>query len=380
MFGMSCYAIVTATIAVTSKTREQIMAARVLNYLYVGVELAVIPIYQSEIVPAQARGFIVGSYQFSLMLGGFVINSICLRTSTLPDDRAWRIPVGLFYIIPSIIIALIFFVPESPRWLLRMNRIEDARKSLQRIRAGVFTDEEIDAEFQDLRRGLEKEVEKGKFIELFQGLNLKRTAIVVGVNFFQQVTGQAFSSQYGSIYVKSLGTVNPFKFSLITSGVATPVPVERKTAIVAVMALFVFGFGAGWGPLPYVLATEIPALRLRDHTSRIGFGVNVLMNFAVNFSIPYLVFSDYAGLDSKVGFIFGSFCFLALLFTFFFVPECKGKTLEEVDALFHNGVALRNFGRAGALEHQHNRGIKQAKESIEVVEERENVVQNKETV
>jgi len=49
MFGMSCYAIVTATIAVTSKTREQIMAARVLNYLYVGVELAVIPIYQSEI-------------------------------------------------------------------------------------------------------------------------------------------------------------------------------------------------------------------------------------------------------------------------------------------------------------------------------------------
>jgi len=100
-----------------------------------------------------------------------------------------------------------------------MNRIEDARKSLQRIRAGVFTDEEIDAEFQDLRRGLEKEVEKGKFIELFQGLNLKRTAIVVGVNFFQQVTGQAFSSQYGSIYVKSLGTVNPFKFSLITSGI-----------------------------------------------------------------------------------------------------------------------------------------------------------------
>lgn len=66
-------------------------------------------------------------------------------------------------------------------------------------------------------------------------------------------------------------------FTMAGLGVATPVPVERKTAIVAVMALFVFGFGAGWGPLPYVLATEIPALRLRDHTSRIGFGVNVLM-------------------------------------------------------------------------------------------------------
>lgn len=54
--------------------------------------------------------------------------------------------------------------------------------------------------------------------------------------------------------------------------------------------------------------------------------------------------------------------------------------MEEVDALFHNGVALRNFGKAGALEHRHNRGIKQVKESIEIVEERERVVQKKETV
>jgi hypothetical protein len=49
MFGMSCYALVTATIAVTSKSREQIMAARILNYIYVGIELAVVPTFQSEI-------------------------------------------------------------------------------------------------------------------------------------------------------------------------------------------------------------------------------------------------------------------------------------------------------------------------------------------
>lgn len=70
------------------------------------------------------------------------------------------------------------------------------------------------------------------------------------------------------------------------------------------------------------------------------------LSFLVNFSIPYLVFEDYAGLNSKVGFIFGSIAFFALIFTYFFVPECKGKTLEEVDYLFKMGVGLRQFGNA----------------------------------
>ncbi|KAF3807973.1 hypothetical protein GCG54_00015563, partial [Colletotrichum gloeosporioides] len=62
IFSMSAHAIVCAVIAVTSSSREQIMVARVLNYLYVGMELAVIPVYQSEIMPTEIRGFAVGSY------------------------------------------------------------------------------------------------------------------------------------------------------------------------------------------------------------------------------------------------------------------------------------------------------------------------------
>ena len=61
--------------------------------------------------------------------------------------------------------------------------------------------------------------------------------------------------------------------------------------------------------------------------------------------IPYLIYDDYAGLGSKVGFIFGSVMILALFFIYFCVPECKGKTLEEVDALFNNNVPLRHFGK-----------------------------------
>ncbi|RGP60773.1 hypothetical protein FSPOR_10454 [Fusarium sporotrichioides] len=390
MFIMSVYALGTATIAVTSFHREQIMAARILNYVYVGMELGVVPTFQSEIVPAQARGFMVGSYQLSLAVGGLVINSICFGTSSIPDNRAWRIPLGMFYIVPSIVIAFIWFVPESPRWLLRQNKVEDARRSLREIRHGAFTDDEIEDEFQELQVSLENDVEQGRFIEVFRGLNIKRTLIVMVVNFFQQASGQAFVSQYGAVYVKTLGTVNPFGFSLITAainivtitcillwadiigrrvlliassctmfaamitmgglGIESPVDEARKTGVISMMAIFACGFSLGWAPLVYVVTTEVSALRLRDLTSRVGFTTNVIMNFVVNFSIPYLTFDKYAGLNSKVGFIFGGMMATAIVFVYLCVPECKGKTLEQVDFLFNQGVPLRDFGKVDAAE------------------------------
>jgi MFS family permease len=163
------------------------------------MELAVIPAFQSEIVPAPARGLVVGSYQLSLVIGGFIINSVCKGTSTISDNRPWRIPLGLFYIVPTIIACLVFFTPESPRWLLKNGKVEQARASLTKYREGKFLQDEIDSEFRELQFALEHEVEKGSFVEIFKGLNLKRTLLVLAINFFQQATGQAFSSQYGAI-------------------------------------------------------------------------------------------------------------------------------------------------------------------------------------
>ncbi|OJJ02709.1 hypothetical protein ASPVEDRAFT_53331 [Aspergillus versicolor CBS 583.65] len=388
MFVMSVYALITATINVTSNSNEQIMAGRVLNYVYVGMELSVVPVFQSEIVPAPIRGFIVGTYQLSLTLGGVVINAVCYGTSRLQDDRAWRIPLGLFYIVPTLIAASIFFLPESPRWLLQRGRAEEAKFSLKKLREGAFTEEQVETEFRELEFALENEVEQGKFIELFKGKNLKRTLIVVVINFFQQATGQAFTSQYGGVYVRSLKIFDPMLYTLMSScimsavmicilfiadkvgrrkllmlssvimiaglmtmaglGVQEPVTTPRMKGVISLMVIFGVGFASGWGPLTYVVVTEVTSQQLRDHTSRLGFAINVCFNFAVNFSVPYLVFPDEVGLGSKVGFIFGAVAFLSLIFTYFCVPECKGKTLEQVDWLFKNGVRLRDFGNTDA--------------------------------
>jgi MFS family permease len=166
---------------------------------------------------------VVGTYQLSLNLGGVVINAVCFGTSHLEGNRSWRIPLGLFYIVPTLIASSVLFIPESPRWLLQRNRAEEAKASLQKLRKGAFTEEEIDNEFRELEFALETGLEQGRFIELFQGKNLKRTLIVIAMNFFQQATGQAFSSQYGGVYVRSLKIFNPILFTLMNSIIGSSV-------------------------------------------------------------------------------------------------------------------------------------------------------------
>ena len=154
-----------------------------------------------------------------MIIGGLVINGICRGTSGIQDNRAWRIPLGLFYVVPTIVASGIWFIPESPRWLLQQDRHEEARHNLHLLRVGTKSDAEIDAEFVALRTTLENELEQGRFVEMWKGINLRRTLVILFVNWFQQATGQAFASQYSAVYVKSLGTVNPFDITLANSAV-----------------------------------------------------------------------------------------------------------------------------------------------------------------
>lgn len=126
-------------------------------------------------------------------------------------------------------------------------------------------------------------------------------------------------------------------------GLENPLSYGHKSGEVAMLMLFAVAFLWAWGPLTYVVTTELPALRLRDRSQRVASIVNIFMNFLVNFIIPYLMNAPYANLGGKVGFIFGSVSVLAFVFTFFCVPECKGRSLEEIDRMFHENVPIRKF-------------------------------------
>jgi MFS transporter, SP family, sugar:H+ symporter len=92
--------------------------------------------------------------------------------------------------------------------------VEEARASFTKLRQGTVTDEELEAEFEALQAGAKVVPEQGKWVEIWQGANRKRTFVVLGMNFFQQVTGQAFVSTYSAVFVAGLGTVNPFTMTV----------------------------------------------------------------------------------------------------------------------------------------------------------------------
>lgn len=315
MFCMSLWAFMSATVLISSTTIQQVLAGRILNYAYIGMELSTCPLYQAEIVPAPVRGLAVGTYQTSLLMGGIIINSVCRGTSGLSSNAAWRIPQGLFYIVPSIIATSIWFIPESPRWLLLKDRPEEAIDSLRKLR-GSRPGYDPHEELEIIRASLIEEHNKGTYVDLFRGSNLKRTLIAIGINFFIQATGSPFTAAYGTLFVQSLNALNPFDFSIMSScintfsclvaisitdkvgrrpllmigsclqvvwlftmgavGTISSPSIAQKQVIVAATALSSASLCFSWDPLNYVVTTELPALRLRDKTQRVASFVNVL--------------------------------------------------------------------------------------------------------
>lgn len=271
------------------------------------------------------------------------------------------------------------------------DRIEEAKAAHYKYRVGTMSDEAIDFEFDLLHQALVAEPEQGHTKELFQGTNLKRTAIVVATNFFQQATGQTFASQYGTIFIKSLGTVNPWSMSTGNSAIGLSMLIicllvadklgrrymllagstvqaialftmgglglhntssySHKAGEAAMLSLFGAAFSFAWGPLTYVVTTELPALRLRDRSQRVASMTNIATNLVVTFVVPYML----KALASQVGFIFGALSVLAGVFVYFCVPECKGRSLEEVDRMFLDGIKVREFRNYPKMDMEGNR-------------------------
>lgn len=92
---------------------------------------------------------------------------------------------------------------------------------------------------------------------------------------------------------------------------------------------------------PVITTAEIPALKLRDKTAMIAGTVQNATNFVVSFTVPYLLNPGYANLSGKVGFIYGAIGLLGVAWAYFFLPELKGRSLEEIDEMLREKVPAR---------------------------------------
>ena len=361
---------------------------RIIGGLGVGMASLTAPMYIAEIAPPAQRGRLVSLYQLAVVIGFFVVfiatyfiggtnnpNLTAEATALLHDHNVqdgWRtmfrselIPAFSFFV-------LLFFVPHSPRWLMLKSRNEEAKKVLVSITQST---EEYEAEYKEIEISLAANNQYSK-IKLFgAGLGL---VLFIGVmlSVFQQITGINAILYYGAEIFSNalgygaedalqqqlwLGGVNlAFTFvaiftvdkwgrkpllimgtlgmfvGLVTLGISIYYQQLGITSLIA-MLVFIGSFALSMGPIVWVMLSEIFPNKIRSAAMSVAVGAQWLFNAIVANSFPLVNNSNLNEVmfnGSLPYFIFAFFCLFTIAFVLKFVPETKGKSLEEMEGLW----------------------------------------------
>ncbi|KAF2181701.1 glucose transporter-like protein [Zopfia rhizophila CBS 207.26] len=349
----------------------------------VGLVSALIPMYQSETSPKWIRGTIVGAYQLAITIGLFLAAIVNNSTKDRNDSGSYRIPVAVQFLwslilcigrVPS---TILIFLPETPRYLIKMDKYDKAAIALGKLRRLPVDHPAIIEELNEVQANhlYEMSIGTASYSECFKGTVGKRLLTGCLLQSLQQLTGVNFIFYYGTQYFKNAGFQNPFTIQVITNAVniastfpglymveklgrrnllllgaigmcvcqyivaitgtvagTTDLPAQR--AAIAFVCIYIFFFASSWGPVAWVVTGELFPLKVRAKCLSMTTASNWLLNWAIAYSTPYMVDEDHANLQSKVFFVWGSFCFVCIAFVFFMIYETKNLSLEQVDELY----------------------------------------------
>src|SRR5919202_1375101 len=339
---------------------------RVVIGLGVGSAALIVPLYLSEIAPTHIRGAISSLNQLNIVFGilfAYIVNAL------LASSGAWRWMLGLA-VIPSLVLLIgMFFLPETPRWLVSQDRDEDARDVLRRSR----DEETVEKEIQDIKE-VERQ-EEGGLRELTAAWVRPAVIVAIGLAIFQQIIGintiiyyapttltNVGYSDQAAIYANLIiGVVNVLMtlvairlidrvgrkpllltglvgmvLSLTVLGLSSLVlpqpsnPTDPEAVITLLcLAGFIISFAATWGPTVWVMLPEVSPLRIRGTAMGVAIFLHWLANFAVSQTFPVFLASIGPGITFLGYAVIGV---LAFIFVSALVTETKGRSLEEIEA------------------------------------------------
>jgi len=300
-----------------------------------------------------------------LLIAAIVNNA----TKDMPTRASWQIPVTLQFIWGVILAVGMIFLPESPRWLIMKERDEDAARALSRLISLPPDHPELQAELNEVRVAYKQEKELGEssYLDCFRSTDDKilfRTLTGIFIQAWQQLTGINFIIYYGTVFFEKSGISNPFLIAIAINitNVLSTIPgmwgVERfgrrrlllvgalgmcvcefliaivgvtvstsniagQKVLIAFVCIYIAFFASTWGPVAWVVSSEIYPLKIRAKAMSMSISSNWFWNFILGFTTPYMVNSEpgSAGLEVKVFFIWGGTCAGCFLFTYFCVPE-----------------------------------------------------------
>ncbi|KAK1689551.1 quinate permease [Colletotrichum godetiae] len=369
-----------------------LIAGRAIAGLGIGATSLIVPVYISEISPPSIRGRLVGLFEIASQGGGmcgFWVNYAVDRTISDSTQTQWIVPLGL-QLLPGVLLFFgIFICPESPRWLAKNDRWEDAKKVLVHIRELPADHDYVSTEINDIKRQVEDSsanrmtksqmfkrlFEKGSRNRIGIGLLLMACQNLTGVNIITYysprifetlgITGTStklFATGFYGI-AKTLGMViftvwlaekvgrrngliwgafvgslpmwyiGGFTFLADPAGQAAAGNTDRNAwGYIAMVCVYLYGliYCATWQGITWLYCSEVFSLDIRMLCVAITTADQWLWSFIVSRTTPYMITS----LGYGTYMFFGALMILMGVWAFFFVPETKGLTLEDMDLLF----------------------------------------------
>ena len=345
---------------------------RIIGGVGVGLASMLSPLYIAEIAPADSRGKLVSFNQLAIV-GGFMVvyfvNYFIAKgggSDEWLNEIGWRwmfaseiIPAGLFLI-------LLFFVPDTPRSLVLRNKSEEALTVLVKVNS--------EAEGQSILEEIKQSVnntESGRLLSFgwlviiigillsvfqqFVGINvvlyyapeifktvssgtdsaLLMTIIVGVVNFLFTIIAIKTVDKYGRKPLMLIGAIG-MGVAMLSLGFVFFSHASGYFALFCMM-LYVASFAMSWGPVTWVLLSEIFPNKIRGKALAIAVAAQWISNYLVSLTFPMMNDNSYLTEQFNHGFaywVYGIMCILAVLFVKKYVPETKGKTLEEMENIW----------------------------------------------
>ncbi|CDK25314.1 unnamed protein product [Kuraishia capsulata CBS 1993] len=361
---------------------------RIINAIGVGVAYSIVPIYLAECSPPTVRGTLTSFYQWFFTFGQFWAYFIIYFTKDKTTKWSYLTAILVQVVIPAFMLAATPFLIESPRWLIITGKREQGVISMSKL-YGKDTQYDINKiadEIEEAHNALQNYRKDTSYLDLFKGVNLRRTLIAMAIPCLLTGQGLVFMGAYLVLFLESIGVddanlmlmvimlvllaTNTFSFwgadrfgrrnlLMISSFfmaisfylVAVFAWYVRSNAanntVVAFLFIWCIVYGATWAPLAHITVGEIPSTQLREKTLAVAMFLNFGISMLVSFVNPYIQNAGEGNLQGRVGFVYGSVSWLAIIMVYFGLPEVKGLSLDVIDTLFELKTSAKTFLKEG---------------------------------
>ncbi|OJJ45236.1 hypothetical protein ASPZODRAFT_143882 [Penicilliopsis zonata CBS 506.65] len=353
-----------------------------------GVFQTVTTTYASEVCPVVLRPYLTTYVNLCWVFGQLIASGVLKAMEGRTDKWGYKIPFGLQWMWPVPLMIGVALAPESPWWLVRKERPEDARKALLRLtNAERDPDFNVDETLAMMRRTneMEKEMLSGvSYWDCFKGSDLRRTEVVCVTWAIQTLCGSTFMG-YSTYFFENAGLASSQSFTMsivlyvmgalgtISSwllmmkmgrrtlylsgqaamalllfiigllGLTSPHNKAAQWAIGSMLLVYTFVYDATVGPVCYSLVSELPATRLRQKSVVLARNLYNIVGIITNILTPRMLNPTAWDWGGKTGFFWAGSCLLCFIWTYFRLPEPKGRTYAELDLLFEQKVPARKF-------------------------------------